>query len=253
MAKRVSLKKSRTTGTRGGVKPATVTFRTSNEVADLLVASAKANKRTLSAECEVQLQRGLSSWEKSETLTIMTLISVIVDTVMNVQPIDVLLGDESLRRPPGKWWQDPYLYARTERLVIDALRAFRPRGEPPEISEHDLKLGTAAYVMTVLEMQTVDDKPPFEKQTVHQRRLNRLREDLGLLADRPAISNNMTAAEIRAQHEKMKSSRDELVSLTRKAAAAERKKAPGLPLTKQEAARLAELEAEIKGTVRLRG
>jgi len=226
-----------------GSKP--MTFRITPGTKKILTETARANGRTPSSECEIQLQRALSDWGNSHTNAIMTVVGQAIDRLTGIRDFT----DENLKSPPPavKWWNDPYLYAQVEHVTIAALQMFRPRMATPKISKKDIVKGDFVLGSLINEIQTADDSVPFEKQKPHQRSLNRLRKDLGLLADRPAPFG-INGAEAREKQQAVAPFREELIALSRKDAASKQKQAfdggtrpLGPPLTKAEEKKLAEL------------
>ena len=191
-------------------KSSVINFRITPETKRLLEQAARAHGRTLSSECELQLQRSLSSPENSQTHAIMTLIGLAIDAVTNIQTLDKLAAGR--KHKPVQWWNDPYLYVQVEQMVIAALGVLRPRGPLPNIDPRQRDFVLNALVR---EIQVADPSVPFEKQTPHQRRINRLKQDLGLLADR-AAPFGVDADAAREEVASMKPFREELIALTKK-------------------------------------
>jgi hypothetical protein len=190
----------------GGSTP--ITFRVTAETRNLLEQAATAHGRSLSGECEWQLQRALSAWENSKTHAFMTVIGQAIDGVAAI--VDGEPGPRAV-----KWWDDPYLYGQAEQVTVAAFRMFKPRGTTPDIDprQGDFVLGAGVH-----ELQTIDEGTPFEKQTLHQRRLKRLKHDLGeALVDR-AAPFGIAAAAAREQIQKMRPFKNELIELSKKAA-----------------------------------
>jgi hypothetical protein len=102
---------------------------------------------------------------------------------------------------------------------------------PPTLEEIlDLggpRQGEISIELTLREIQTVDPTKPLAQQTKHERWLNALRKDLGLLADRPEIWGR-SADDVRAEKEFAKSLEpewSEYIALGRKQGVAD----PNLP------------------------
>ena len=116
----------------------------------------------------------------------------------------------------------------------------RPQGELSSGSEDTLGERSARFAIesTLREIRTADPSIPFAKQTPHQRWLTLMRQDLGPLADRPAIWRR-TGDEERGLRASARPIRDEYIPLSRKMAETPDKMTPA------EKRRLKELKREL--------
>jgi hypothetical protein len=221
---------------RGGraEKTTVINFRIRPETLRLLKAAAEKSGRTLSAEAEHQLWRALADMGTGPTHAMMATIAKAIDALVRLR------GDG--RDASATWTTDPYLYDQAVRVVESAFAMFKPKGEPPTgealFDAGGPNQGTFFVAATLREMQLVDPNKPFGEQSPYERWLNRLRADLGPLADKPVIWGE-TAAQAREKNKVWIRVREELVKLSRKAA-----QEPDA-MTPQEAARLAELRTEV--------
>lgn len=166
---------------------------------DELKKAAAASGRTVSSEAEHQLHRALADMGggvASRTHTVMTMIAKAIDGFVGLG--SPYAKDKRYKR--RQWLDDPYSFDQAARLVVAALEMLRPRGEPlPEgepLAGHSAKF---AIELTLHEIRTADPSIPFGKQTPYQRWLTLMKQDLGPLADRPAVFG-LTADKARRLH-----------------------------------------------------
>jgi hypothetical protein len=162
-------------------KSEVVHFRIRPDTKELLVKAAAASGRTVSQECEHRLLRGLEDFGGDEQTT--TLLRIWARAIRNTR---------NLRDPEARWWSDPYLYEQAIRAFTALAKLLRPAGALPPTLEEALDLGgprqgEISIELTLREIQSVDPAKPLTQQTKHERWLNGLRKDLGLLADRPEV------------------------------------------------------------------
>jgi hypothetical protein len=161
-------------------KTTVINFRIQPSTKAALQEAARRSGRTVSAECEHQLRRALSDMGTGPTYALMALIGRAIDGVVGLKSSTV------------KWWNDPRQFDEAVRLAMAAFELLRPPpragAEPPDsvepLSERSIQFAAEA---SVREVQTVNAAVPFEQQTLDQRWLALLRQDLGPLVDRVNI------------------------------------------------------------------
>ena len=201
-----------------------------------LKKAAAASGRTTSAEAEHQLHRALSDLgggSASKTAAVMAMIAKSIDGFLDIK--------EKYGKPVRvkKWWDDPYLFDQSAQLVVAALEMLRPLGEPsPEGEPLGERSARFAIESVVREIRTADLSVPFREQKPYQRWLTLMRQDLGPLADRPAIWGR-AADEERGLRALAKPVLDEYIPLSRKMAETPDKISPA------EKRRLKELKHEL--------
>jgi hypothetical protein len=200
-------------------KSAVMNFRITPGTRQLLEQAAVASGRTISSECEHQLQRALSDMSAGPSHAIMTIIGRAID--------DLVVMRKRGERLKGQWWNDPYTFDAAARAVVAAFEIFRPKGEAPDTGRQ----GEFTVEAILREIQLIDLSVPFDQMTPHQRWLALLKRDLGTLAERSVIwGENAEQARERRKHglEILR----ELIPLSRK---------PPGDLTPEEAQRLQDL------------
>jgi hypothetical protein len=214
-------------------KTTVINFRIQPSTKAALQEAARRSGRTVSAECEHQLRRALSDMGTGPTYALMALIGRAIDGVVGLKSSTV------------KWWNDPRQFDEAVRLAMAAFELLRP---PPRagadvepLSERSIQFAAEA---SVREVQTVDAAVPFEQQTLDQRWLALLRQDLGPLVDRVNIWST-SAQEARRLRAATQPFIEELRALSKKSAKA--------LLTQAEAQRLGELQRKLLEAARPKG
>jgi hypothetical protein len=146
-----------------------------------LVDAAKKRGRTLSAECEFQLQRALFEMGGPTRSVINAVASAI---------------DELIRRrtsTPGRWVEDSNLFDVVLRALVAALEMFRPEASTtqvlPERPALDAAQGRAVLLELLAEIAALPPDAPLEKLSSRQRALSLMKEDLGDLLTRPPFQS----------------------------------------------------------------
>jgi hypothetical protein len=157
---------------------------------NLLEQAASRSGRTVSAECEFQLQRALVTWGEGPTHAVMATIGRSIDTLMRMRGEGKGKAAQWRKDPKARWWNDPYLYTQATQAAAAMFEAFRPAGAPPETFQDILDAGgrrQGRFVVetTLREIQLTDLSIPFEKHEARQRWLTTLKRDLGELVERP--------------------------------------------------------------------
>jgi hypothetical protein len=156
----------------------------------LLEQAASRSGRTVSAECEYQLQRALVTWGEGPTHAVMATIGRSIDTLMRMRVEGEGKTAQWRKNQKARWWNDPYLYTQAAQAAAAMFEAFRPAGAPPETFQEILDAGgrrQGRFIVetTLREIQLADFSIPFEKQQPYQRWLTTLKRDLGELVERP--------------------------------------------------------------------
>jgi hypothetical protein len=209
-------------------KSAVMNFRITPSTRQLLERAAEASGRTISSECEHQLQRALSDIGAGPSHALMAVIGRTIDDLVRMR-------ERGAKLKASRWWDDPYTFDLAARAVTAAFEMFRPKGKP---SESDGRQGEFAIEATLREIQLVDLSIPFDQLTPHQRWLALLKRDLGPLADRPTVWWAESAPHARVR-ERAREALRELIPLSQKA-----ERAPDA-MTPKETEKLRELRAAI--------
>jgi len=186
-----------------GGKTAVFSCRLRPDTKAALEAAAKASGQPLSQELERLLRRAFDADRSAEaefgdvkTYALMKIAAQAIVTMRN-------LG--SAKAPKLHWADDSYLYNQAVKAVLAVLELFRP----PESAAADGLAsepglggmqGRLTALETVREAQLADPAHDLVASTPHQRRLVRLRDELGDLLDR-ARPYGRSAAQERRLHE----------------------------------------------------
>jgi hypothetical protein len=187
-------------------KSAVMNFRITPGTRLLLEQAAEASGRTISSECEHQLQRALSDMGTGPSHVLMAIIGRAIDDLVRMR------GRGAKQQKDLRWWDDPHTFDLAARAVTAAFDMFRPKGEVPDTGRQ----GEFVIEATLREIQVADLSIPFDQMKPHQRWLALLKRDLGPIADRPAIWG-ITAESARELDELSRPFRDELIALSQKA------------------------------------
>ena len=172
------------------VKPARKTdvmiFRLEPVLKSLLAKAAKASGRTLSAEIEFHLRRGLALGRGSVVLPV---VSMAIESLLALKHIK-----------PGIWLEDAREFDRTVRFFNAALQMFRPPDRPlppnavlapPEhqhlIETMDEKAARAALLALLAQIASADASVPRARQPRQEREFAAIKQSLADLIDRPAL------------------------------------------------------------------
>jgi hypothetical protein len=186
-------------------KSAVMNFRITPSTRQLLEQAAEASGRTISSECEHQLQRALSDIGTGPSHALMTVIGRTIDDLVRMR-------ERGAKHKASRWWDDPYTFDLAAHAVAAAFEMFRPKGTP---SKSDGRQGEFAIEATLREIQLADLSVPFDQMTPHQRWLVLLKRDLGPLADRPAVWGE-SAEQARQMYRQSRELLRELIPLSRK-------------------------------------
>jgi hypothetical protein len=208
-------------------KSKVMNFRITPGTRGLLEEAAEASGRTISSECEHQLQRALSDMGTGPSHVLMAVIGRTIDDLVRMR-------ERGAKQKSARWWDDPHTFDLAARAVAAAFDMLRPKGEVPDTGRR----GEFAIEATLREIQLADLSIPFDQMKPHQRWLALLKRDLGPIADRPAIWG-ITAESARELDELSRTFRDELRALSQKA-----ERAPDA-MSSEERHRLKELWTEV--------
>jgi hypothetical protein len=158
---------------RGPQKSEIMNIRVQPLTKQELKRAAKASGRTMSAEAESQLHRAL--FEMSGPLWPM------------LKAISAALNSVSTEFGKAtRWAEDPALFDRAAAMINAALEMFRPQGSVCRDATDDERQQVGAVMLDLLDnLSKADPSVPLAKQSLEQRRLVKLKEDLGTVgADR---------------------------------------------------------------------
>jgi hypothetical protein len=165
---------------RGPQKSAVMNFRIRPDTKTLLKRAAQAHGRTVSAECEYQLQCALFDMGTGPTHALLAVVGSAVDRLIR-----------RTTAPPNRWTRDPVQFDAVVEAITGALRLFRPEGPvaqgPDHSTQSDRLQGRAAIFELLAEIAAVDPLAPLSRQTAEQRRLGIMKQDLGELIGQPAL------------------------------------------------------------------
>jgi hypothetical protein len=214
-------------------KSEVMNFRIRPDTKRLLKDAALASGRTVSAEAEHQLRRGLAEMGVGRTHSVMTVIGKAIDGLVALKTSPTASRDDA-------WWTDPKLFEAARHVVLEALELFRPNtADNAEASDDDARQAAFEIEALLHEIQTFDEtKKPYTRQTPHERWLGLMKKDLGPLADRPVVWG-ASAEEARALRASTAALLSELKPLARKK-----------DKTVAEGARLTLLEGRLKKIIR---
>src|SRR5271166_2300378 len=149
---------------RGAQKSEVINFRIRPGTKALLKRAAKDHGRTVSAECEYQLQRALVEMGTGPTHALLAVVGSAVDRLIRRKTAS-----------PERWARDPRQFDSVVEAITSALRLFRP--EAPEAqrpdcrTELDQSQGRAAVFELLGEIAAADPFAPLGQQSPEQRRL----------------------------------------------------------------------------------
>jgi TraY domain len=214
-------------------KSEVINFRITPGTKRLLNDAAKRSGRSLSSECEVQLQRALDHMGDSQTYAVMMVIGKTIGSLERIR------NPNASKRGKERWWNDAFLFDQARQVVLAAFGFFQPPvADFPK--DENARKGKFWLEATLREIQLADPSIPIKKQTPHQRWLNLLKRDLGSLVDRPAVWG-LDADSAREQRERATPILEELIPLSRKNAQTPK------AMSAAEKKKLGELFAKLRG------
>jgi hypothetical protein len=187
------IKPGRPPGGEFAGKSAVINFRIRPDTKRLLIAAARKSGRTLSQEIELQLRRALVDMG-GPTYPVLNAVSAAIDTLVR------------LHTPAAeRWHEDPIYFDHVVRAFTGALEMFRPEGPVPqgvhEVEiEMDRRQGRAALLELLTAVADANSSVPLAKQTVQQRKLSLIKQDLGPLTARPILRELVPLAQKAAQN-----------------------------------------------------
>ena len=160
---------------RGPQKSEIMNIRVQPLTKQELKRAAKASGRTMSAEAEFQLHRAL--FEMSGPLwPILKAVSAALNSVSTE------LGKAT------RWAEDPALFDRAAAMINAALEMFRPQGSVRRDATDDERHQVRTVMIDLLDkLSKADPSVPLAKQSLEQRRLVKLKEDLGTVGAEPVL------------------------------------------------------------------
>jgi hypothetical protein len=215
----------------------------------LLKEAAAQSGRTVSAECEFQLQRALCDLGPGATHAIMQTIARSIDGLIRHRRT----GSEAtdfVKVSNASWLNDPYLYSQATQVVAAAFEMFRPEGAPPGTAEEVFdaggrRQGRLAVEVTMREIQLADIETPLAKLKPYQRWLATMKRDLGVLVSRPLIWG-MAAAQAEKERALSGELLKKFIPLSRKSFDPKTGEADPKRLTQAEKNELTKIWAEIE-------
>jgi hypothetical protein len=167
---------------RGAHKSEVMNFRIRPDTKALLKRAAEDHGRTVSAECEYQLQRALVEMGTGPTHALLSVVG---------SAIDRLIRRKMAR--PDRWTRDPLQFDSVVEAITAALRLFRPEGraaqEPDGSTGLHQSQGRTALFELLAEIAAVDPFAPIDQQSLDRRRLGIMKQDLGEMIDRPTFEH----------------------------------------------------------------
>ncbi len=169
---------------RDAQKSEVMNFRIRPSTKALLKRAAEDHGRTVSAECEYQLQRALVEMGTGPTHALLAVVGSAVDRLIRRKTA-----------PADRWTRDPFQFDSVVEAITGALRLFRPEGPlaqgPDSSTELGQSQGRGALFELLAEIAAVDPFAPLDQQSPEQRRLGMIKRDLGELIGRPALDRLM--------------------------------------------------------------
>lgn len=156
---------------------------------DWLERAAAKSGRSLSQEIEHRLRGSFNDDELTfqtfgsrRNYALMRIIAMIMEAVFNPD------------RPGVDWVDDPYSFDQVVKAVNSVLDAMRPPGAVPQLSELQQmafgeRQGSFRAGKILLDVQQADGSGALDSTSKRERRLAKLKDDLGPLAQRPVIIN----------------------------------------------------------------
>jgi hypothetical protein len=168
-------------------KTAVMHFRVMPLTLKAVKQAAAASGRTMSAECEFQLQRAL--FEMGAPLYGI------------LKRVCEALGNDPELSKSNRWAEDPELFNRAVNMFNAALEIFRPVGSKRREATDQEKDLAAAYVLNHLNtVAKADESVPLARQSQEQRGLLKSKEELRAVGAEDVIRN---AAEIWRQTQRL--------------------------------------------------
>ena len=118
---------------RGAQKSEVINFRIRPSTKALLKRAAHDHGRTVSAECEYQLQRALVEMGTGPTHALLAVVGSAVDTLIRRK-----------KAPPNLWARDPLQFDFVVEAITSALRLFRPQGPEGQRADRSTEFGSIA-------------------------------------------------------------------------------------------------------------
>jgi hypothetical protein len=180
-------------------KTQVLSTRISAELREALAAAAEGS--TLSREIEHRLRRTFAEdkqiadvFGSRRNFQLMRLIASVIDSTVN-RKVD------KPKKQNVDWLDDPYAFDQAVRAIAAVLNAIRPPGAVPQSLDEALDQyggtfqGEFNAVETLRDIQKAPDMLPV-MATRHQKRMARMKEDIGDLADR-ALTRGRSADDTR--------------------------------------------------------
>jgi hypothetical protein len=158
---------------RGLEKTEVMHFRIQPLTLKAVKEAAKASGRTVSAECEAQLQRGLFGMRGG----LYPILQIVSD---NLNKIVALKG--------GRWADDPALFDRAFNAIVAMLEMCRPSASiSHEATDAEIQQARNLMLNSFIQIYGADSSARFASLSLEQRRLVKLKEELGAIGAEPLL------------------------------------------------------------------
>jgi hypothetical protein len=166
-------KKTRRRAQRGPDKTKVMHFRVQPLTLKAVKDAAKASGRTVSAECEAQLQRALFGMGGG----LWPILQIVSD---NLNKLTELKG--------RAWAEDPILFDRAFNAIVAMLEMCRPpRSIHRDATDNELQADRNVMLNSILRIYEVDTSVPLARLSPEQRHLVKLKEQLGAIGAEPVL------------------------------------------------------------------
>jgi hypothetical protein len=135
--------------------------------------AAKASGRTVSAECEAQLQRALFGMRGG----LYPILQIVSDNLNKI-----------IELKAGRWVDDPALFDRAFKAIVAMLEMCRPPGSiSHEATDAEIQQARNLMLNYFIQIHGADSSARFASLTLEQRRLIKLKEELGAVGAEPLL------------------------------------------------------------------
>ena len=158
---------------RGSDKTAVMHFRVQPLTLKAVKDAAKTSGRTVSAECEAQLQRALFGMGGG----LWPILQVVSD---NLNKLTELKG--------RAWADDPILFDRAFNAIVAMLEMCRPPGSIHRgATDNELQADRNVMYNSLIRIYEVNTSAPLARLSPEQRHLVKLKEQLGAIGAEPVL------------------------------------------------------------------
>jgi hypothetical protein len=158
---------------RGSEKTAVMNFRIQPLTRRAVEDAAKASGRTVSAECEAQLQRALFGMGGG----LWPILQIVSDNLNKIAELK-----------ERAWADDPILFDRAFNAIVAMLEMCRPSGSiHRDATENELQADRNVMLNAILRIYEVNTSAPLGRLSPEQRHLVKLKEQLGAIGAEPVL------------------------------------------------------------------